>query len=234
MGGCDYSSSPDIYTGSNGIAFVQQNMWNLIPGASQTLTAYGMGDWSVTATMPAGNTAVVSGPSSAVTYTTGQDKPDPLSDFGSVPSLTSSYAQTDPAGTGLDYEWDYDIWLGNTSQTSWANDQEIMVWTDNHGQTPAGSDTGQVYTAPDGASYEIWTGAGSTSVSSTYSIVSFVRQGNVTSGALDVMALVRWLEANGYTSSSAGFDQIGYGAELCSTGGVAKTFAVMSYTLAPS
>lgn len=232
MGGCDYVSGPDIYTGSNGIAFVQQNMWNLIPGASQTLTAYGMGDWSVTANLPAGNGAVVSGPSSAVTYTTGQDKPDPLSDFGS--SFTSTYAQTDPTGTGLDYEWDYDIWLGDTSQTAWANDQEIMVWTDVHGQTPAGSDTGQVYTAPDGTSYEIWTGAGNTSVSSSYSIVSFVRQGNATSGTLDVLALVKWLESNGYTSSSAGFDQIGYGAELCSTGGQPQVFAVTSYTLVSS
>lgn len=131
------SCGPYDYAGISGggnQASVIQDVWNPIKGASQKLTAYNPGNWSVSADMPASNTAVVSYPDTQETYTTTSDTPNPLSDFSSI---TSSFAGNGPASRGDDYEAAYDIWAG-TGNNNYA--QEIMIWVDNHGQTPAGSD----------------------------------------------------------------------------------------------
>ena len=44
------------------------------------------------------------------------------------------------------------------------------------------------------------------------------------------MGFFNFLKSNGYTNQNAGIDQIDYGVELCSTGGL-KTYGVNSYTL---
>lgn len=230
-GNCGPYSDPGVYQGANGSDLVAQDVWNQIPGWSQTLTASSDSNWSVSANMPAGNGAVVSYPDTQVTYTLSSGKPDPVSDFGAA--LNSSWANINPSGSGLDYEYAYDIWLADTSQDSWANDQEIMIWTDNHGQTPAGDDTGKHYTDAAGTNWEVWIDPGSTSVSTNNDIVSFVRQSNAATGSADLLGFYNYLRSSGYTSAAAGIDQIGYGVELCSTGGVPKTFGLTSYTLTP-
>ena len=53
----------------------------------------------------------------------------PLSTFT---TMTSSYTETMNAVSGTDAEAAYDIWINGLNK-------EVMVWVDNHGQTPAGS-----------------------------------------------------------------------------------------------
>src|SRR5207248_1499999 len=66
------SCGPYLYpaiTGSDGQnTTVGQDVWNPIPGWAQTLHAIGPGDWHATATMPGGNTAVVSFPNVGQQY----------------------------------------------------------------------------------------------------------------------------------------------------------------------
>jgi len=194
-------------------------VWNPIAGASQTLTAYNPGDWSVSADMPAANTAVVSYPDVQQIYTTTSDTPDPLSGFASI---TSSFAENGPgSGGGDDYEAAYDIWAG-TGSDNYA--QEIMIWVDNHGQTPAGSEVGTADIA--GASYSIW--------SAGKNPVSLVLNSNETSGTINILAALNWLESNGYMPSGSGLNQIDFGWEICSTGGSAKTFSLTSYGIESS
>jgi hypothetical protein len=214
------SCGPYSYAGITGgnQTSVIQDVWNPIDGASQTLTAYNPGNWSASASMPAGNTAVVSYPDTQQIYTTNANAPDPLSSFSSI---TSSFTGSDPDGAGSDYEAAYDIWAG-TGTSDYA--QEIMIWTDNHGQRPAGSQLQTVTIA--GVSYQVWSTG---KAGSTGNPVTLVTGSNETSGTVNVLADLDWLEANGYMPAGSGLNQIDYGWEICSTGGVPETFTLSQY-----
>jgi hypothetical protein len=218
-GSCGPYDFPGISASSGSNTNVIQDVWNPISGASQTLTAVSPDDWSVVANMPASNTAVVSYPDIQQLYTTDSDTPDPLSSFSSI---TSSFAESGPgSGGGDDYEAAYDIWAG-TGSNDYA--QEIMIWVDNHGQTPAGS---QVATADvDGTSYSIWSAGDNP--------VSMVLSSNETSGTVNILAALDWLESHGYMPAGSGLNQIDFGWEICSTGGTAKTFRITEYGIQSS
>lgn len=197
---------------NQGGASVIQDIWNPISGISQTLTSYDPGNWSVTASMPAKNTAVVSYPDIQQLYTTVSNTPTPLADFHSI---TSSYTESGPQGG--DWEAAYDIWTDMYSV-------ETMIWVDNHGQTPAGS---KVATATIGnASYSVW--------SAGKGLVSLVLNSNQSSGSVDVLAALNWLKSNNYMSATAGVNQIDFGFEICSTGGSAQKFTMSQYSLKSS
>jgi hypothetical protein len=208
-------------TGSGGQStFVIQDVWNAISGASQTLTSYSPGNWSVSAKMPASNTAVVSYPDTQHIYTTTSNTPNPLSGFSSV---TSSYTENGPAGSGDDYEAAYDIWAGTGSDNG---AQEIMIWVDNHGQRPAGS---QVASATiDGVGYQIWSKSGAGTVGDP---VSMVMDSNQSSGSVNILDDLNWLKSNGYMPAGSGLNQIDFGWEICSTGGTAQTFTMSQYAV---
>lgn len=240
-GNCPSSGSydSDLAGGANQSALVTQDEWNITPALkSQVLSANGTGNWQVTANLSSGNTAVLSYPDSQDTVNSwtaaAGSKPIPVGNYTSLKSTYSTVMPSDigKAGSSDDYEAAYDLWLGSTAGASWANDQEIMVWTDNHGQTPAGSDTGKTWTdASTGKVYEIWVDSGSSSVSTNNDIVTFVAKSNAQSGSVDLLALYKFLQSGGYTAANAGVDQMDYGFELCSTSGVTQTFAVNGYTL---
>ncbi len=190
---------------------VIQDIWNPISGASQTLTSYNPGDWSVSANMPASNKAVVSYPDVQQIYTESNGDADPLSNFHSI---TSSYNESGPA-TG-DYEAAYDIWANNGSL-------EIMLWVDNHGQAPAGS----VVATPTigGTGY---------SVHQYNSTVSMVLNSQSSSGTVDLLAALNWLKSNGYEPSDLAINQIDFGWEICSTGGTTQKFSMNNFTIKSS
>jgi hypothetical protein len=213
-----------IQGGDHQAAVVTQDAWNPTSALlSQTLSASSMSHWQVHADLSAGNTAVLSYPDAQDTLTDASGNPTPLSDFA---SLTSTYATQMPSDTGTagpadDYEAAYDIWLGHNAANY---SQEIMVWTDNHNQTPAGSDTGKTWTDPStGVAYEVWANSGNNPV-------TLVRKSNTTSGSVDLLSLFNWLHSAGY-STETGVNQIDYGFELCSTSGHTEAFTVTGYTL---
>lgn len=215
---------PYNYSGISGNqTSVIQDVWNPINGASQTLAAYNPGSWSVSANMPASNTAVVSYPDTQQIYTTTSNTPSPLSDFSSI---TSSYAENGPANHGDDYEAAYDIWAG-TGNNDYA--QEIMIWVDNHGQTPAGSDVASA--TIDGVGYRIWSTSRAGAVGAT---MAMVMNSDQSSGSVNVLADLNWLESSGYLPAGSGLNQIDFGFEICSTGGVPETFSLTQYGIKAS
>ena len=222
-GSCGPYNYAGISGGGGNQASVIQDVWNPIKGASQKLTAYNPGNWSVSADMPASNTAVVSYPDTQETYTTTSDTPNPLSDFSSI---TSSFAENGPASRGDDYEAAYDIWAG-TGNNNYA--QEIMIWVDNHGQTPAGSDVASA--AIDGVRYKVWSTSKAGTVGDT---VSMVLNSNRSSGSVNILADLNWLKSNGYMPAGSGLNQIDFGWEICSTGGVPETFTLSQYRITAS
>jgi hypothetical protein len=225
QGGCPSAGAyTDVNAGTYQAAHVVQDIWNPASAlTSQALSASSMSQWQVRATVASGNTAVLSYPDAQDTLTDPTNNPVA---FGNFASVKSSYAAQMPSDAGLagssdDYEAAYDIWLGHQG-ADYA--QEIMVWTDTRNQRPAGDDTGHAWTDPStGVAYEAWDSSG-------HNPVSLVRQGNATSGSVDLGSLFTWLRSNGYTTQT-GINQVDYGFELCSTSGRAETFTVTAYTL---
>jgi hypothetical protein len=243
-GGCGPYSDPSVYADVNGADLVVQDVWNTpadwinsgtcgAQASCQTLLSDGDSSWTVAANYDTGDGSVKSFPDTQVTYTLADDTTPPVANFGTA--LDSSWANIDPAGAGLVYEYAYDIWLNPAGAQSWGapHDQEIMVWTDNHGQTPAGDDSGQAYRDAAGVSWEIWLDNGSCSActSTARDIVTFVRASNAATGSADLLGFIAYLKAHSLTTASASIDQIGYGPEICETGGTLHTFGLTSYTL---
>ena len=222
-GSCGPYTFPGI-SGSNGSQTnVIQDIWNPIKGASQRLTAYSPGNWSISANMPASNTAVVSYPDTQQTYTTTSNTPSPLSDFSSI---TSSYTANGPSSRGDDYEAAYDIWAG-TGNNDYA--QEIMIWVDDHGQTPAGSDVASA--SVDGVGYKIWSTGSAGAVGNP---LAMVLNSNQPSGSVNILDDLNWLKSNGYMPAGSGVNQIDFGWEICSTGGVPETFTLSQFGIEAS
>ena len=145
--------------------------------------------------------------------------------YSALPSnLASSYNVTPPASSsGLDYEFAYDIWLTTATaarNNNWDNDLEIMIWTYNHSQTPAGSVKA---TIADGS--KVWIdGNNSTGV------VSVLLPRNQTAGSVDISSLVGQLKSLGYVSRSYdGILDVEYGIEAPYGGG--QTFTINSLSV---
>lgn len=233
-GNCGPYQDPTVFRTPNATDLVTQNDFSSIP---QTLTATDSTTWTVTANTSGqqDQTSVKSYPATQVTYTTTAGKPEPLSTFGlgkAGATFISNYTNTEPSGPNQDYEYAVDDWLNNPANNSWANDTELMIWTDTHGQRPFGNDTGNVYTDAAGVQWEIWTGGGASAVSPV-SVISFVRKVNSVSGSLDRLGFYDYMRTHGLINSSIstlGLDQTNYGLEICSTGGSAKTYGVTNYS----
>ncbi len=187
------------------------NEWNsgANPGP-QTLCGNTAGDWQVTSTQRAGNTAVLTYPSVQLNYngTSGYA----LSKFT---SMTSSWAENMHAVSGTDAEAAYDIWINGLNK-------EVMVWVDNHGQTPAGSKVAT--TTISGATWDLYE-------TGDRGYMAFVREGNATSGTVDLLAALKFLQSRGDLSASDVLWQANFGFEICSTGGAAETFTVSNFSL---
>jgi hypothetical protein len=213
------ASAASTCTASNGQActygqwIVYNNTWGPSPG-KYVLHANSQSDWSVTANQNGGGgcggCAVEAFDSTQWNY-----NKVPVS---SVKYLYSSFSETMPTGSlstnGVDGEAAYDMFL-NGSDTN-----EIMVWVDNQGQTPAGSRDGVATIF--GQKFDVWVAGGTK---------SFVLQNNETSGTVHYGAILSWLHNHGMLASSDTLSQFNFGFEICNTGGVARTFTVHNLTL---
>jgi hypothetical protein len=192
------------------------NEWNTSanPGP-QTICGNSESDWQVTSTQRAGNTEVLTYPSVQLNYNGGNGYP--LSKFT---SMTSSYAENMHAVSGTDAEAAYDIWLNGLNK-------EVMIWVDNHGQAPAGSKVAT--TTFSGATWDLYE-------TSDRSYLAFVREGNASSGTVDLLAALKFLQGRGDLAAGDVLWQVNFGWEICSTAGAPETFTVSNYSLtsAPS
>jgi Glycosyl hydrolase family 12 len=145
--------------------------------------------------------------------------------YSALPStLTSSFNVTPPADSGgLDYEYDYDIWLTtaqDATSANWNNDLELMIWTYVNGQTPLGS---VVATLSDGS--KVWF-----SGNNTTGTVSVVLPSNETSDTINIASLISQLQALGYvTTADNGILDVEYGIEAPYGGG--QTFRVNAFSV---
>jgi hypothetical protein len=224
-GSCGPYTYPAI-TGSNGsTTYVLNNMWGANSGTTQTLTASDPGSWSVVANaQPAGNTAVQTYPDTQQIYTRSDNTPDPLSGFGSI--LSSFAVQMDPTG-GTSAEAAYDIWMGQSSATDYAD--EIMIWNDQANRGTCGGATVEAnayFGGSNGVPRQNWTLCSYRGSE----LIWYLTNRNEQSGTVDVLSMLTWLESHHYLPAGSGLNQIDYGFEICSTPS-AKTFTVNQYAI---
>jgi hypothetical protein len=192
-------------------------MWNASDyDVTQTLTACSYRDWSVTTTADdrAGDGAVKTYPNVHKDYhdwDTGKEPP-----LSSYPTLTSTFAATSPH-TGV-YNVAYDIWLNGVP-----GDREIMIWTDNHEQAPAGS---RVATALpfSGTTWDLY-------ATDDNEYLAFVPARPLTSGTLDLRAFLDHLIDKGRVPADATLGQICFGVEIVSTDGKPATFRFTDFSI---
>ncbi len=211
-GGCGPYLYPAITHSDGQNTYVGQNVWNPIPGFSQTLHATGPGNWYVTANMPAGNTAVVSFPN------TGQEYfyKNTLAGFSSI---YSSFTEDMNPASGTSAEAAYDIWLNN-----W--DNEVMIQHDivNRGTCPVAATA--VFGGSGGVPVQHW----NLCKYGTELIWQLSGTGEK-SGTVDVLAMLTWLVSHRYLPKGSGLTDISYGFEICSTGGKPERFMVSKFSI---
>jgi hypothetical protein len=198
----NFESSGPFAWWNNGGFRVNNDEWNPAAGP-QMIWANSSSDWGVKSDQAAGNTAVE-------TY------PAVKEDFGNVPvlslpTITDGFTESMPNVAGLDAEAAVDVWLNNFGT-------EVMIWVDNHGQTPAGNIIAHVTIS--GQSFAVWQRG------VTY---TFALNGNETSGQANILASVQWLMQQGYVPGGSTLRQVDFGWEIASTGGSPQDFAVTNY-----
>jgi Glycosyl hydrolase family 12 len=186
---------------------VENDVWNPVQ-INQNLYSCGFDSFYVEANVKNVGAAVQSYPSSQYTFAS----PVRLSRFK---SLTSDFRVSDPpTGSGLDYEFAYDIWFngyGGDAHT------EMMIWTYNDGRKPLGTQLPGLVTM-DGHLFSVW----------EYGIdgyvVTFKAVRNYTSGHTNLLPFFSYAASHGWLvhGTSTPLWQIDYGVELTGTSGFTK------------
>jgi hypothetical protein len=201
----------------DGDYYVQNNMWNAGDySVSQELAACSAGNWSVTTTADddEGDGAVKTYPNVHKDYHDWDSgKEPPLRQHS---RLTSTFAATTPH-TGV-YNVAYDIWLNGVP-----GDREIMIWTENQGQSPAGDRVagGLPFS---GMTWDLY-------ATDDNEYLAFVPARPLTRGTLDLRAILDYLVGNGRVPADATLGQICFGVEVVSTGGKPATFQFTDFSV---
>ena len=196
--------------------YVHNNLWNAAkyPGTKGTTQVCSYRSWNHigTASNTSGNGEVKTYPNVHKDYS-GRS-------ISSFSRLTSTFAATAP-GVGI-YNVAYDLWLNGVP-----ND-EVMIWTDNHKQVPAGSRFASGVSLG-GHLWDVY-------ATRDNGYIAFVPSNGVrlTAGTLDIKAMLSYLVARGKVASSATVDQICYGVEIVDTGGSAATWQFTDFSITDS
>jgi hypothetical protein len=223
---CDFPISPKITgTQANHNPWVSQDVWNPVAGGTQTLTANSPSNWHVVAQVPANHDSdggIVSFPDTGFWMGAA---PTAAPWVGTTPvdsysSITSSWNVTIPADPNVSAGWGaYDLWLNN-----WAD--EVMIRT--AVVAPPAYYTAPVATATfDGQPWNL-TVFGSERVWSPGSDDAHLRP--MTTGTVDVKAMLVWLEQHGYLKAGSAWTQGSFGFEIARTNGTQQTFAVNDFS----
>jgi Glycosyl hydrolase family 12 len=207
---------------------ISNNMWNCQDGCqgatgnsdgTQTIWGNSSSDWGVTANLGGTTgTAVLTYPEDQQIWTLPDNTDEPLSDF----AFLHGNATENMPHASLDAEAAYDIWAGPTGETSGNFATEIMIWLENHGQTPAGHVVGT--TSWYGQTFTVWSETGN-------HVITFVLNGTQARGTTHILSAMNYLRNHGMIAKNYGLAQIDFGFEICNTGGTAENFNVTSYNV---
>ncbi len=205
---------------SEGDYIVHNNMWNVSGyNVSERLEACSHSSWNVTATADnsRGDGAVKTYPNVHRDYHDWGTGKEPA--WSSFRSLRSTFAAQGP-GTGI-YDIAYDIWMNGVP-----GNREIMIWTENHNQSPAG-DVVASGVVLSGITWDVWA-----TRDNTY--LAFMPRSPLASGRLDLKAMIDYLVHAGRVQTNATLGQVCFGVEVVSTDGRPATFHFTDFSLTSS
>ena len=203
-----YESSAQFASYSTGGYTIYNDEWGSGHG-TQTLWVNSASNWGVFSTQP-NTSGVKSYPNDSKSIGTA---------LNSLHSVTSSFSESNP-GSG-NWESAYDIWLNGSGY-------EVMVWTYVKGNVgPLGSSVGTV--SLDGNTWTLY--AGNNGSNPTY---SFVRSGNESSGSVNLLDLLKYLENTKRYFSNPTLSTVQYGWEISSTNNTQQDFTINSYSVSNS
>jgi len=190
---------------------------------AQALTSYNPGNFSLTATMPAGYDGVRSYPDIGQLFNNwgsggfngGSDMP-----VTGVSAISSTYAETMNENSGTYAEAAYDIWTSTN---------EVMVWVDT---TPLRGSGGAVQKGTgtlSGYPFTYYVYSDGNPADPPLPIIKL--NTNQRTGTIDLLAAIKYFQSQGVVASNATVDQLNFGWEICSTGGLPETFSVSNYSL---
>jgi hypothetical protein len=200
---------------TDGGYYVHNNLWNAspYPGTKGTTSVCSYHSWNHVAT------ATNTGDGAVKTY------PNVHKDYSgrtiaSFPRLTSKFAAAAPP-VGI-YNVGYDLWINGVP-----ND-EVMIWTENRGQYPAGSRVATGVSIS-GYTWDVYATSGN-------GYIAFVPSNGArhTSGTIDIKAMLNYLVSKGRLSASDTVDQICYGVEIVSTAGSPATWYFTDFSITDS
>jgi hypothetical protein len=212
------TSSPDAMW-STGNYVVHNNMWNASSyKVSQSIAACSYHSWNVTVTAnnSAGDGAVKTYPNVHRDYHNWDTNKEPA--WSSFKQLRSTFATAAPR-VGI-YDVAYDIWMNGVP-----GNREIMIWTDNYNQQPSGSKVSSISVS--GITWDVWATSGN-------DYLAFVPRSRLTSGSLDLKAMIDYLVSKGRVPRTSTLGQVCFGVEIVSTGGKAATFKVTNFSITSS
>jgi hypothetical protein len=175
------------------------NVWGATTGAGQTIQSNGPAQWRTFSTFPE-TSGVKSYPNASLDLN-GKT-------INTLGSCTSSFNVTVPASGS--WETAYDIWVPS----------EIMLWMNKNGQVgpiaQAWNDDGTpVVTVANvtvgGHTWDVYRGGAN--------VISFVRQGNINSGTVDILAILNWTASQGWISNTSNLGKFQFGFEITSAPG---------------
>ncbi|MGO9344516.1 MAG: GH12 family glycosyl hydrolase domain-containing protein [Acidimicrobiales bacterium] len=181
---------------------VENDVWNPIR-IDQKLYSCQHNSFYVSASVRNEGGAVESYPSSQYTFS-------PHVKISKFSTLTSDFGfEHPPTGSGLDYEFAYDIWINGYGGN---NHTEVMIWEYNDGQSPAGSKVGTAFL--DRSRWVVWKGGKAGKDGGD--IITFVNAPRK-SGTVNLLDFFHYISGKGWLSDGMNADlwQIDWGAELC-------------------
>ena len=120
-------------------------------------------------------------------------------------SITSTFAEQYPTNVG-NWNATYDIWMND-----W--DKEIMIWNEWNGGPEYWANRATTAVTLGGVPYRF---------AKNGTILQFFRVTELKSGSVDILAALKWLQANGHLTTTDKLTQIEYGVEICSTVGTQR------------
>jgi hypothetical protein len=204
----------------DGAYIVHNNMWNASGyRVSEKLRACSHQNWSVRAKAnnSSGDGAVKTYPNVHRDYHNWNTGKEPK--LAAFKSIRSTFASRTPR-VGI-YNAAYDIWLNGVP-----GNREVMIWTDNYRQVPAGS----VVARNLSFSGHKWT----LYATKDNGYLAFKPAHRITRGTLNLKAMLSYLTKKGRVPSGSTLGQICYGFEIVSTGGNRATFKVDKFSVSSS
>jgi hypothetical protein len=187
-----------------GAYYVHNNMWNNDNG-TYTLAACNYNSWYVDVTQP------LPGDKGVQAY------PNVHKDYNDVPLSkiqSAKFAATTPANcSACIYNVAFDAWIGD------GLNNELMIWTDNKGQVPAGRKVGTVSFG--GFTYDVWHADGYT---------AYVSQVTQKAGTMPLASFFSDMVNRGWAPKATTW-QVDFGVEVVSTGNTKQRFAFNDFSI---